>query len=185
MNHNIFSTEKKRFMGALCELLCISLLLILYSIVNWFGSEALINLRSLLYLSSGLYFFSMGLHCLKLQRILGYLPHIELKSILAAVKRNKRLTRMTRAELEAKDEAVRSLEALPDEQRRFVEKCLVYCTCLTNPKTRQGMRFGIAAICCFVVDYLLHWGPAVLVIIGAICGLAALMRGGAGIVEDI
>ena len=172
-------------MGALCELLCISLLLMLYAIVNWFWSEALINLRSLLYLSSGLYFFSMGLHCLKLQRILGYLPHAELKAMLAAVRRNKRLTRMTTAELEAKDEAARHLESLPNDQRRFVEKCLVYCACLTNPKTRQGMRLGIAAICCFVVDYLLHWGPAVLIVLGVLCGLAALVRGGAGIVEDI
>lgn len=185
MNHNTFSTEKKRFMGALCELLCISLLLMLYAIVNWFGSEAIINLRSLLYLSSGLYFFSMGLHCLKLQRILGYLPHAELKAMLATVRHNKRLTRITTAELEAKDEAARRLESLSDAQQRYAKKCLVYCTCLTNPKTRQGMRLGIVAICCFAVDYLLHWGPAILVVLGVICGLAALMRGGAGIVEDI
>lgn len=105
--------------------------------------------------------------------------------MLTLVWRNKRLTRMATAEPETKGEAAQRLEPLPDEQRRFIEKSLVHCTCLTNPKTRLGMRLGIAAAGCFVVLELLHGGPGIFLILGVICGLAALMLGGAGIAEEV
>ena len=172
-------------MSALYELFCTACLCFISAAYHGYGSFLLINLLSLSYFSVGLYLFSIGLHCLKLQKILGYLPHAELKAMLAVVRPGKRPTRITTAELEAKDEAAQRLESLPDDQRRFIEKCLVHYTCLTNPKTRQGMRFGIAAVCCFIMLELLHRGRGVFLLLGILCGLAALMRGVAGIVEDI
>ena len=172
-------------MSALYELFCMACLCFIGAAYHGYGSFLFINLLSLSYFSVGLYLFSIGLRCLKLQRILGYLPHVELKAMLAVVRRGKRPTRLITAELEAKDEAARHLASLPDDHRRFVEKCLVYHTCLINPKTRQGMRLGIAAVCCFIVLEFFHGGRGIFLFLGVICGLAALMRGGAGIVEDI
>ena len=172
-------------MIALYELFCMACLCFIGAAYHGYGSFLLVNLLSLSYFSVGLYLLSIGLRCLKLQKTLGYLPHAELKAMLAVVRRNKRPVRLTTAELEAKDEAAQRLESLPDDQRRFVEKCLVYQTCLTNPKTRQGIRFAIAAVFCFIVLELIQEGRGIFLFSGVICGLAAFMRGGAGIVEDI
>lgn len=179
-----FSTSKRQFTGALRELFCISFMQVTYAVLNDFPFF-FINLRSLTYLVLGISFFRVGLFCLKIQKSLEYLPYSELKTLLTCIRRNKNTPRMSGAKSGDKDEVLRRLESLPDAQRRFVEKFLVYCVCLTNPKTRQGMRLGIAAMCFIIVSHLDIWGSGLFLILGVICGLGALIRGGAGIVEDI
>lgn len=176
-----FSSNKARFYLSIIESACFSCLLL--TSLGFFS-----YIGDIYYLIYGppalsMYIFWCIYKAISVQKILGYKTYNDIFLLLCEQKNNL-ASRTPKNNTNAGSCLSNEMSRFPPDTQAYIQKYLVHCAWMTNPKSRQAFRSFLGAV---ALGLILYSGHSSILLVSLTGGLLffGLLRGMQGIMEVV